>query len=253
MTEQVEGAKLVKGVWFPENEAHLTEMIEGHSKIGDVTLSDGRVVGTYQLHKLNRAMKHLPEDRRRVAIDVGAHIGLWAMHLTEMFHYVECFEPVPLHRDLFVENVRPGKWGLISDPNGMEAAHDNGRVVNLWQTGLGAEDGSITLDWNPKDTGNTHAVAGKIKFQGIEVEIRTLDSYGFEDVDFIKIDVEGFEMEVVKGARDTIIRNRPLIVVEQKGNDAKWYGHERNEALSELKRLGMKELDCLAGDYILGW
>jgi hypothetical protein len=75
---------------------------------------------------------------------------------------------------------------------------------------------------------------------------------GFENVDFIKIDVEGYELPVVKGAVETITACKPNMVIEQKGND-RFYGQDRAAALSFLMGLGMKQLDVISGDYILGW
>ena len=48
----------------------------------------------------------------------------------------------------------------------------------------------------------------------VEVEVRTLDSYEFEDVTIIKIDVELYEPMVLMGAQQTIRRCRPLICIE---------------------------------------
>ena len=87
----------------------------------------------------------------------------------------------------------------------------------------------------------------------ITARILPLDSYGFTDVDFIKIDVEGVEIEVVTGARETIVANRPWMVIEQKGNDAKFYGQARNSATAFLAGLGMMVLADISGDHIMGW
>ena len=46
------------------------------------------------------------------------------------------------------------------------------------------------------------------------VEVRTLDSYAFRDVRVIKVDVEGSEMDVLEGGRETILRDRPPLIVE---------------------------------------
>jgi hypothetical protein len=44
--------------------------------------------------------------------------------------------------------------------------------------------------------------------------MRTLDSYGFTEVRVIKADVQGSEMDVLEGARKTILRDRPVLIVE---------------------------------------
>jgi len=48
----------------------------------------------------------------------------------------------------------------------------------------------------------------------VEVPLRTLDSFDFKDVSFVKIDVEGSELEVLEGGRRTISRDRPHLLVE---------------------------------------
>ncbi len=59
-------------------------------------------------------------------------------------------------------------------------------------------------------------------------------------VSFIKIDVEGFELPVLEGAVETIQRCRPLMLVEQNGNDEVHFGRPRNEATAFLESLGMR-------------
>jgi hypothetical protein len=58
------------------------------------------------------------------------------------------------------------------------------------------------------------ATAQHSKAMRFEVEVRTLDSYAFRDVRIIKVDVEGSEMEVLEGGRETILRDRPPLIVE---------------------------------------
>jgi Methyltransferase FkbM domain len=59
--------------------------------------------------------------------------------------------------------------------------------------------------------GDSGVVARTMRF---EVDVRTLDSYGFIDVRVIKVDVEGSEMDVLEGARTAILRDRPALIVE---------------------------------------
>ena len=74
----------------------------------------------------------------------------------------------------------------------------------------------------------------------------------FGDVDFIKIDVEGFENQVILGAKETLIRNKPIIIVEQKGFSNK-FNETQFEAIDTLKSYGAKVIDRVVKDYILSW
>jgi FkbM family methyltransferase len=60
----------------------------------------------------------------------------------------------------------------------------------------------------------------------VPVQARTLDSYNFEDVDAIKIDVEGSELLVMQGAKDTIDRCRPSVQVEIVPKQCKLFGYD---------------------------
>ena len=59
-------------------------------------------------------------------------------------------------------------------------------------------------------------VSGKDK---ITVESRTIDSYEFTDVDFIKIDTEGYTMEPLRGMEETLKRCHPIIQLERSNDD----------------------------------
>ena len=61
---------------------------------------------------------------------------------------------------------------------------------------------------------------GKIKDRGdIIVPIKTIDSFAYDDVGFIKYDIEGYELRAIKGSEKTIKKYYPVIIVEQnKGN-----------------------------------
>lgn len=219
-------AKLVGGVWLPETEQHFVEMMTKNAK--NKREVDGKL--TYQYRKLEAAMKHIPQDRRRRCLDVGAHVGLWAMWLTREFEHVECFEPMPQFAAILPFNMPRLNYTLHP-----EACGDADR----W----------VAFKFEPHNTGHSHVIPGAIG----GIHMRTIDSYGFEQVDFIKIDVEGFELGVVQGARETLLRCKPYMVLEQKGNDAAVMGGARNEALAWCKALGMKAEYEIGGDWFLSW
>ena len=112
-------------------------------------------------------------------------------NLSRAFREVVAFEPVQAHRECFVRNV--------------EATN-----VTLHPCALGMLEGSVSIRTEPTSTGDSW-----VKGEG-DIPMRTLDSFNLENVDFIKIDCEGYEENVLRGAMDTIRRCRPVVLVEQK-------------------------------------
>ena len=66
---------------------------------------------------------------------------------------------------------------------------------------------------------------------GETITTKTLDSYQFQSVDFIKIDVEGLETAVITGGWDTIVKHRPMIQFEYKKKLAQRYGYDIDETV----------------------
>lgn len=228
--------QLVDGVWLPAGETHLIEHMAKNRR-----LVDGK--GTYQYQKLEAALRLVPERRRRLALDIGAHVGLWSMHLAKQFTRLIAYEPVPMLRALWLRNVPA-------------------RNAELVGSALGNETGSVTMQIPVETTGNAHvAIAGRHPgTRGVahpervdlveNVPMHRLDSLGLVGVDFIKIDVEGFEKQVLLGGEKTIRRDKPVIVVEQKGNDVA-YGDKPKAALGLLERWGFKVEAEIGGDYVV--
>jgi FkbM family methyltransferase len=210
------------GGWqFPDGEKHLVEWMGKSNNI-----VDGRLA--YQYPKIELALSHVRQFRR--AADVGAHIGLWSYHLADRFDRVDAFEPMPTHCECFIENVVA--------PN-----------VTLYSCALGAADGSVSLTSYAGNSGHSHVAEGG----EIKAAMRTLDSFGFIDLDFLKIDTEGYELEVLRGAVKTLKQCKPVIIVEQKANNGSRYGYDDRAALPFLHHLGARVVAERARDYVLIW
>lgn len=208
-----------QGVWLPDHEQH---MVEWMNKSGEVV--DGR--GTYQIKKLREAMKYVKQFR--VAIDVGAHVGFWSMHLVKLFNSVIAFEPIHEHADCYEKNLA-----------GYHLRY------TLIQCALGESARRVCLETPPGSSGGTHIVGDG------DIDMRALDEFDLDDVDFIKIDCEGWELDVLKGARETILRCKPCIIVEQKQHIMRAnYGETGQPALGYLYDLGAVQRRVMSGDYI---
>jgi len=211
------------GIWFPDDEKHLVDMVSRSPRV------DGK--GTYQLHKLEAALKFVP--KRRLALDVGMHVGLWAMHLVKTFKTVIGFEPVADHLHCLARNMA-------------EANVTNWKVHPL---ALGNKNANVGLKLMKGSTGST-AIAEE---DGV-IPMKRLDDFEFTDpVDFVKIDVEGYEYMVLEGAEQTLRRHKPVVIVEQKPGKVEWFGHKQYDARDLLISWGARQVFEMQGDCCLTW
>jgi FkbM family methyltransferase len=215
------------GWWFPDGEKHLPEWMRRVNQKRDGLLQ-------YQLAKYDAALKYVRQ--RRLAIDAGAHIGQWSRNMAADFDVVHAFEPVPGYAACWEANIKDA-------PNAM-----------LHQVALGENPGFVCLKCGtPGSHGDTFVAPKDEANAAIDVTMRTLDSFELANVDFIKIDCEGYELFVIKGGEQTIRRARPCVIVEQKPGKAQTYGLGETDAVALLKSWGANVRAVLAGDYILSW
>lgn len=216
-----------RGIWLPDGETHLVEWMEKRNEIVDG-------VPTYQYHKLRAAVDACAPTRRRVAIDIGAHCGLWSMHLVREFGKLFAFEPMTEHRRCWFRNM----------PLGCNAS--------MIPMALGDRDGTVRLTTGPASSGDTWVIPdGSDAPEAETATMVRLDAFRFDNVDFIKVDCEGFELPILRGAAETILSNRPVICVEQKPGHAQRFGYRETEAVDYLVGLGYQVRQVLSGDYVM--
>jgi len=136
------------------------------------------------------------------AIDIGANRGVFAYALSGIADRVVAFEPNPDYAFF-------ARWMLRGRAEVSEIALSNGHGQGTFYVPLSDDGMVLHLAGSLKQTHSQFP-----KMRTYEVEIRTLDEFGFVDVHFIKADVEGNEREVLEGARTTIARDRPIILLE---------------------------------------
>jgi len=148
--------------------------------------------GNGQQAQRDNGLKHVKCWRN--AIDVGANVGEWTRPLAKIFNKVICFEPNPNFRQCFNMN--------INEPN-----------VVLHPYALSNHEHTASQGTNAT---HLNGMMGDTQPQDGDIECKTLDSFGLTDVDYVKIDVDGFEIPVLKGAGRTLQRNSPVINIEMK-------------------------------------
>jgi FkbM family methyltransferase len=143
-------------------------------------------------------------DADRASLDIGADVGQFTIAMLASSRSVIAFEPRPTQaRELASMFHAVGaavqvEAVALSDQPGVTSM----RVVE-------SEPGRSTIDTN-----NALGDVSGGDVQSIDVPVKRLDDLQLNDVGLIKIDVEGHELAVLRGAVDTLARNRPAIVVE---------------------------------------
>ncbi|HYD17738.1 MAG TPA: FkbM family methyltransferase [Patescibacteria group bacterium] len=132
----------------------------------------------------------------KLVLDIGANIGAIGQALEHSGFTVESFEPQPEVFNLLTRNVK-GKCHNIA-----LASRAGKTVMPKIRYDEVNNFGGISIGTTSKAHG------------GIEVQVETLDSFNFQNVGLIKIDVEGFEEEVLRGAVNTIMRCSPILYLE---------------------------------------
>jgi len=135
---------------------------------------------------------------KQLVVDVGANVGLFSYFLSKMGKDVEAFEPLPECANA-IDVYRSSRI----------------RVHNI---ALSSRPGALTL-YTPLINGipypgNSSFTAVEGPHESLEVSVQTLDQHNYENVCLIKIDVEGHELDVIKGATQTLCRERPVLLVE---------------------------------------
>lgn len=132
-------------------------------------------------------------ERTRTCIQAGGNVGIWPRHLAKTFGTVWTFEPDEENFDCLNRNL---------------SQIANIAAVNQ---GLGAEVSFMGMKREPENVG-AHRMDGEGFYP-----ITTIDAFGLQYADLIVLDIEGMEPLALKGAKETIRRHRPVIMVEDKG------------------------------------
>ena len=159
----------------------------------------------------------LAEFKTGYALDIGANIGNHALFFSRYFSKVVAFEPHPRIFELLALNSRLA---------------DN---IDVYNFGISDQDGVVQLKENRLNMGASSMSSTNITSLEIDVQVKRLESVDVAgSVEFVKIDVEGFEANVIKGGLSLIEKHRPIIVFEQHKIDFVGNSTETIDYLHEL-------------------
>lgn len=213
----------------------------------------------YQINNLRR-FRALTPDARTI-IDVGGHLGTNTIEYATWAKNIKTFEPTSYLRKWLLENIELNKnsktngkgWFKLVDKSYAPILMTG--EIEVFPYALSDSEGEQTLNTVTCSSGHNHI---ELDFNGkkltkkgwvkksesrstrtIQEKIltRTLDSFKFTKVDGIKIDVEGLEFQVIKGATNTIKKYRPIIQTEIQTAMCRRAGYEANELCAYLANM----------------
>ena len=184
----------------------------------------------YQEEQRNRALAHVKEFE--IAVDCGAHVGLWSRDLSKFFNKLYSFEPA-------IEFYECLKKNIISD---------NTTIYNL-ALGSQSATGEMVITKHYNNSGGSYVLPNinktAYKTDIIQkIKLVDLDSFDLPRLDFFKIDVEGNNLDVLIGAEKTLERCNPVICIEISEE-------EKDKRLGKLlTKLNFKLVDVVKKEYI---
>lgn len=148
-------------------------------------------------------MKHHP--RKNVMVDVGANIGIYSRPCAAFFKKVYAVEPIPKILECLKLNIKECK------------------NIEILEHGIGPLNLEAMFLYNPRNSGNTRQVTSNdTKLLNLVIsKILPLDDLQFEEINYIKIDVEGFESDVLASGMSSLKTNLPWVQVEINDNQDK--------------------------------
>ena len=222
-TEELVNNSIGRQYWIYKNDAFYQQRIAN--------------AGPYQKQNLLRLRELKPNAR--TILDIGMNIGMNTIEYSTWANAVHGFEPTKQTYNIALKNIVLAKEQLNENmikpwyPNG--SVNFNGKFgaslettgnISTYNHGLGDKSGQFEILIKKDNAGHNHIEnidvplpSGKKRRRTVNpekqiVEIKTIDSYDFQDVDIIKIDTEGYEFPAVMGAEKTIVTQRPIVQLE---------------------------------------
>jgi FkbM family methyltransferase len=193
---------------------------------GDTLYIQRLKAGQYQSSNWKFAQTLIDDWTR--CLDVGSNNACNAINYAELFDIVECFEPTGLAQQLWENTVK-----------------DNAVInCNLYKTAVGEINKTTEILIHKHNGGHNHLThydknprsQPQRRTRLLEtIQCTTIDSYNFQNVGFIKIDVEGYEKFVLEGAEKTILSNRPTIQLEIVANQCRRFNYSAEDMINWIR------------------
>lgn len=176
----------------------------------------------YEIEHINFFKQHIKQNS--IVLDIGAQLGLMSKvfsDLTGASGKVFAFEPAPNTYEILCKTIEMNMMGHIATPV-QKAVSDKKGMTKFYISKMVLDPANSLVDYKRKHN-----------FQGIDVAVISVDDFVSEQslpkVDFIKIDAEGAEYQVLQGAQKTMQKYRPVIHLALHPAALKNFGSSMNQ------------------------
>jgi FkbM family methyltransferase len=194
----------VNNLWVPSDDIHIEQWKTGQPFTQNKCLNSF-IEWCKSQHKTFRTV-----------LDIGAWCGTWSLAMAEYSKKIHSFEPDKTHFTCLTRNV---SQYVHIDPKMIALGDNNKETVAL--------------------SADNFTQSKRVIGEG-SIQLHTVDEFSFEEVDLIKIDVEGFEMKVLKGAENTLKQCQFLMI--ELNNNSKKYQSSNIEIENYLNDFGFRTL-----------
>lgn len=181
-----------------EDDSHFTKWVKQYGRLD------------WHQGLMNRVLPYV----RGTVLDIGANIGTHTVAYAKHAHRVLAFEPLPIAFDCLRYNTR------------------NLSSVSLFACAVGIDGTTVSMETPEKNYGASYTV------DGLDTRVISIDSLGLHACNFIKLDAEGDEIDILIGAQKTIERFQPVMLIECNRSTLERKGLTSDDLLDCIRKLG---------------
>tara|TARA_Y100001935_G_scaffold71429_2_gene59599 strand:+ start:2838 stop:5621 length:2784 start_codon:yes stop_codon:yes gene_type:complete len=149
-----------------------------------------------------------------ICVEIGSHIGTCSVKLSKMSKYLYCFEPLIESYDLLCKNIVLNQCTNVSTYNMGISDKNKSDYLNFISYNNPGGSGLIGKYHSGYENSNHYLENVHELKNEYPIQLKTLDSFNLGGLDFLKVDVEGYEENVFDGAMKTIQKYKPIIIFE---------------------------------------
>lgn len=205
---------------------------------GDYRIAPIETLNFFDYEKDESAMMECLISDGDTFFDIGANIGWYSINIgiARRASRVFCFEPIPK------------TFGYLKNNLALNPTHN----IEAHNFGFSNQSGEFTFYYYPEGSGNASSanVTGRTDVETVQCKVKTLDEYTSEtgiSVDFIKCDVEGAELLVFEGGKETIARDLPIVFSEILRKWSAKFNYDPNEIFTLFRNLGYQAFTVQRG------